>query len=265
MAYKAIKLEKRDDGIAILTLNRPDQLNAMNGDMREELGEAATEFNQDDKLMVLIVTGAGRAFSAGGDVNYISVPRVFGEFGNSRNALRRPWPIWAQLIPQLDKPTIAAVNGVAVGMGLALAAMCDIRIASETARFGAVWVRRGLTPDWGASYFLPRIVGLSKAYELALTGDIINAREAKEAGLVSRVVPPESLEEAAVELASKIAKGPPIAIELAKHTLREGMESDLISAEYSENRAQEICHRSEDFQEGVRAFKEKREAKFKGA
>ena len=264
MAYKAITLEKRNDGIAILTLNRPEKLNALDKDMRIELGEAAVEFNQDDELSALIVTGAGRGFCSGGDINYVSTPRTHGEFGDSRHALRQPWPAWSHIIAQLDKPTIAAVNGIAIGAGLAIALVCDIGIASETATFGSAWVQRGLTPDCGTSYFLPRTVGLSKAYELAFTGDIINAHEAKQIGLVNRVVKQEDLMKTAVELALKIASGPPLAIELTKRVFRSGLETDLISAQYNENRAEEICHGTEDFQEGIKAFLEKRKANFRG-
>jgi 2-(1,2-epoxy-1,2-dihydrophenyl)acetyl-CoA isomerase len=156
------------------------------------------------------------------------------------------------------------VNGVAAGGGLGIVLACDIRIASERARFSAVWVRRGLVPDAGATYFLPKIVGISKACELIFRGNIVEAKEAEQIGLVDKVVPPDELMERAKEMAMQIAKNAPIAVEWAKKMLYMGLHNTLESQLYIESAAQRVCLLSEDFQEGVQSFKEKREPKFKG-
>jgi len=163
-----------------------------------------------------------------------------------------------------EKPTIAAINGVAAGAGLSYALYCDIRIAAESARFGAIWVRRGLVADAGATYLLPRIVGLEKSLELMYTGEIIGAREAERIGLVSRVVPDEDLMKEARELALKIAQGPPITIGLTKRAVYREILKELLAEIDFENVANTICHETEDFKEGVRSFLEKRPAQFKG-
>ena len=263
MKYQDLILEK-EDGIATLTLNRPDKLNAISMTMREELPKAIDEVRGDDEVRVLVVTGAGRGFCSGADVAGQAARIAGGKLEESRRSLLAPVGSWGVPLAELEKPTIAAVNGVAAGAGLSFALLCDIRIAAESARFGAVWVRRGLIADVGATYFLPRILGVEKALELMYTGDIIDAREAERIGLVSRVVPDDDLMKVTRELATKIAKGPPIAIELMKRAVYRDILSGLRVKLDFETYAQDICRRSEDHKEGVTAFLEKREAHFKG-
>lgn len=259
MKYQDLILEK-EDGIATLTLNRPDKLNAISMTMREELPKAVDEVRGDDEVRVLIITGAGRGFCSGADVASLTGEKA----GQSRRSLLAPLGIWGVSLVELEKPIIAAVNGVAAGAGLSFALLCDIRIAAQSARFTAVWVRRGLIADVGATYFLPRILGVEKALELMYTGDIIDAREAERIGLVSRVVPDDDLMKVTKELATKIVKGPPIAIELMKRAVYRDIVSGLGAKLDFETYAQNICRQSEDHKEGVAAFIEKREAHFKG-
>ena len=263
MKYQDLILEK-EDGIATLTLNRPDKLNAISMTMRDELPKVIDEVRGDDDVRVLVVTGAGRGFCSGADVTG-QAARLAGEkVGESRRSILAPVGIWGVSLAELEKPTIAAVNGVTAGAGLSFALLCDIRIAAESARFSAAWVRRGLIADVGATYFLPRILGVEKALEFMYTGDIIDAREAERIGLVSRVVPNDDLMRVTKELATKIAKGPPIAIELMKRAVYRDILSGLGAKLDFESYAQNICRQSEDHQEGVTSFLEKREAHFKG-
>ncbi len=263
MKYQSLILEK-EDGIATLTLNRPDKLNAINMIMREELPKAIDEVRGDDEVRVLVVTGAGRGFCSGADVASQAASIAGEKVEESRRSLLAAVGIWGVCLAELEKPTIAAVNGVAAGAGLSITLLCDIRISAQSARFAAVWVRRGLVADVGATYFLPRIVGVEKALELMYTGDIIDASEAERIGLVSRVVPDDDLMKVTGELANKIAKGPPLAIELMKRAVYRDIVSGLGASLDFETYAQNICYRSEDHKEGVASFLEKREAHFKG-
>ncbi len=263
MKNQDLILEK-EDGIATLTLNRPDRLNAISMEMRAELPKAIKKVSDSDAVRVLVVTGAGRGFCSGADVAGQAARIAGKKFERSRRSLLAPVGMWGVPLMELEKPTIAAVNGIAAGAGLSLALFCDIRIAAESARFAAVWVRRGLIADLGATYSLTRILGVEKALELMYTGDIIGAREAERIGLVSRVVPDDDLMKVTKELATKIAKGPPIAIELMKRAVYRDILSGLGTKLDFESYAQNICRQSEDHKEGVTAFLEKREAHFKG-
>jgi 2-(1,2-epoxy-1,2-dihydrophenyl)acetyl-CoA isomerase len=263
MPYQDIILEK-EGGVAILTLNRPDRLNALNANIMAEMASAVTEVDEDDDMKALIVTGAGRGFCSGADL----IPTIGGERVMPGRKLRLE-PLSglgriARVLASTDKPTIAAVNGVAAGAGFSIAVACDIRIASENARFSAIFVRRALVPDTGITYFLPRIVGISKAVELCITGDIIDAMEAERIGLVSKVVPYDDLMREVKEYAARIAKGPSVTIELAKRAVYKGLESDLASALAYETWAYNVVLQTEDVQEGRRSFVEKREPVFKG-
>jgi len=254
-----------EGGVAKLTLNRPDRLNAMTQAMYDGMKQVAEEVKHNDDIKVLVITGAGRGFCSGSDVVSRLAAQASGETPKSTHKeMVEPVGYVAAIIRSLGKPSICAIGGVAAGAGLSLALLCDIRIASEQARFGAVWVRRGLIPDVGGTYLLPRIIGLDKALELAFTGDIIDAREAERIGLVTEVVPHDDLMKVTDELASKIAKGPSIAIELMRRGMYRAMDNDLDTQLDFESYAQNICRGTEDFKEGVTAFKEKREAHFQG-
>jgi 2-(1,2-epoxy-1,2-dihydrophenyl)acetyl-CoA isomerase len=258
MQYECLLLEKKEN-VAVITLNRPDRLNALNMTLMREIREVLEEMKQSSEIRALVVTGAGRGFCSGADIGGGTQPTLEDE--EFRRYSLDPSPF---LLLALGKPSIAAINGVAVGAGLSLASACDIRIASENASFGALWIRRGLIPDAGATYLLPRILGVSKALELMLTGKTISAREAERIGLVNKVLPPEDLLNTCIELAVAIAKGPPIASELTKRAVYKKMvfewEDQLIFERY----ASSICTQTEDFKEGVKAFVEKREPVFRG-
>ncbi len=262
MTWEYVLLDKKDK-VATLTLNRPDKYNAFAGRMREEILEAVEDANADPAVHVVVITGAGKAFCSGGDVN---------EFvSGTSQALSRTSPSERYTMHKViltinsgGKPFIAAVNGVAAGGGCNLALACDIRIASEKARFGQVFIRRGAFPDWGGIYFLPRLVGYSKAAELFFTGDLVDAPEALRIGLVNHMVSPEELMPYAYELARKIANNAPIPIALTKRGLQNYHTMDLNQALDFESYALEMCRNSEDFMEGFKSFLEKRNPLFKG-
>jgi 2-(1,2-epoxy-1,2-dihydrophenyl)acetyl-CoA isomerase len=263
MDFEDILLEK-DGGIALLVLNRPDRLNSFTTKMYRELSNRMNQIKKDDEIKVVIITGAGKGFCAGSDVSDRLASRV-GKIGEeNRFETLRPTGAVALDIADLDKPIIAAINGVAVGAGLSLALLSDIRLASDKARFGAVWINMGFIPDLGATYYLPRIVGMEKALELMLSGEVINAEEALRIGLVSRIVPHERLMTDAKELATKIAAGPSVAVELTKRGLRRALSNDLKTQLDYESYAQNLCRKTEDHKEAVQAFKEKRKPKFRG-
>ncbi len=254
MPHEDLILEKKD-GIATVTLNAPDKMNALTQGMREGLMRIGGDFAEDDDVRVVIVTGAGRGFCAGADLT----SGGGGTTPNRRQRLESVGPSHgSETFFKIDKPVIAAVNGACVGAGFSLALSMDIRIASENARFGAVFVRRGFVPDCGASHWLPQAVGMSKAFELMYTGDIIDAAEAERIGLVSRVVPADELMGAANELAARIAAQPPISVELSKRMLYRGVLDRVNRQIELETRGQQMCGGSEDNREAIRAFLEKR-------
>lgn len=265
MSYKNIMLVK-EGHIATLTLNRPDKLNAMNPEMNRELKPAIEEVSDDDEIRVLIITGAGRGFCAGADIG-TQHSRIAGELAKkSRREMVNPLGGWEFFIPfsKMDKITIAAVNGIAYGVGLSFALACDMRIASEKARFSSGYVKMGLTPGGGHTFLLPRIVGLSKAIELMCSGDMIDAKEAEKIGLVSEVVAPDRLIDSAGSLAKKFADGPSVSVELIKRLVYMGLENDLERQIYLESYAQRICFQSEDHKEAVKAFFDKRPPAYVG-
>ncbi|MFC1985031.1 enoyl-CoA hydratase/isomerase family protein [Chloroflexota bacterium] len=266
MTFESIILEK-EKGIATITLNRPDKLNAFTYPMNNEIKEAVEDVVNDDDVRVLILTGAGRGFCAGADRGAQAERATMRDVGQ-RTAKSRHDQLThlagSTVINQMEKPTICAVNGVAVGIGLAFTLACDIRIASENARFGALWGRRGLMADGGGTYFLTRIVGTARALELLYTDDIIDAREAERIGLVSRVVPHDELMPVVKELAGKIAKGPSVALELTKRAVYKALSNDLESQLDFEHWGQSVCYLTEDHKEAIQAAIEKRDAVFKG-
>lgn len=256
-------LFSKEEGIGTLTLNRPDSLNALGGNMRQEILAALEAAVADDEIRVIVITGTGKGFCAGGDVKeFVS--------GTSQTETQLPFdqrPARDKIVLLLQatgKPVIASVNGVAAGGGCNLALACDMRIASDRARFGEVFVRRGIHPDWGGIWFLPRIVGYAKAAELIFSGEVIDAAEALRIGLVNRVVPHEELAAATHEFALKLAKNAPIPIALAKKFLQQFSRLDLGQALDHERFAQEICQHTEDRVEGMKSFVEKRPPVFKG-
>ena len=263
MSYKCLIYDEKD-GVATLTMNRPERLNALGDTLRDDLHNAIMRASDDPAIRAIVLTGAGRGFCSGGDV------KVMNE-NKERGAGR---PLLDQVAPSRDrtvlamrdapKPLIAAVNGPAAGAGMNIALACDIRIASTTARFGETFAKRGLHVDWGGTYFLPRIVGMAKACELIFTGEIIDAEEALRLGIVSKVVAPEELMPSVYELAQNIAAGPPIAIRLAKRALYRSQDCELRSALEFETYAQNICSETEDAREGIKAFVEKRPPQFQG-
>jgi 2-(1,2-epoxy-1,2-dihydrophenyl)acetyl-CoA isomerase len=254
----------KDNSIATITLNRPEKFNAMTTDMWRQLPKLIEEVSNDDSLKVLIITGAGKAFCAGSDAGRLA-SRISGEeVAKTQKELTAPIGAEVLCLAKLRKPTIAAINGVTAAAGVSIALACDIRLASDQAKFVLAWVKMGLIPDGGATYFLTRLLGSSKTLELAFTGNSIDANEAERIGLVNKVVPHNELMVVAKELATSIAEGPPIAIELMKKGIYKALFHDLESQLDFESYAQGICRQTEDHKEGVQAFMQKRKPEFKG-
>lgn len=251
------------DCILTITLNRPDKLNAFIGHMRRDLAEALEQAGSDRSVRVVVITGAGRAFCAGGDVAFMAElmqRRDAEEFARILGAGRRV----ITAIRQMTKPVIASINGPASGAGCNLALACDLRIASNTATFSQSFAKVGLHPDWGGTYFLPRLVTPNKACEMFFLGESIDAGEAARLGIVNQVVAPEELESTTLQLAERLRAAPPIALAAAKHAVYMSQAADLDEMLRYETEAQLRCFESDDGHEGVHAFLEKREPKFTG-
>jgi 2-(1,2-epoxy-1,2-dihydrophenyl)acetyl-CoA isomerase len=263
MSYSDIIYHK-EDGIATITLNRPESMNALTDKMQEEWLVALEDASQDDEVKVVVVTGAGRAFCAGMNPRQLRDTHEAMAGEAEPNAVRDDLYALHHALKGLDKPYIGAINGPAAGGGMDYASMCDIRIASERARFSMAYVRMGLVPGGGGAYFLPKILGVAKACELIWTGDTIGAEEALRIGYVSKVVPHDELMLATLEFASRLVKGPSVAIQLAKRLIYQCLDLDLTSALKAHREAQFIAANTEDAQEGPRAWAEKREPIFKG-
>lgn len=250
------------DRIATITLNRPEKLNAFTGPMIDRWAWALGEAQRDPDVNVVVVTGAGRAFCAGGDVERM------GE--GAPTPLDHKQALWENIhrIPKLldvmDKPVIAMVNGAAVGAGMGMALMCDLRVASEEARFSTGYVNVGLVPGDGDAFFLPRLCGIARALELLWTGDFIDAREAERLGIVNRVVPSSRLQEETYALARKIADGPQVAIRLTKRLAYQSLRLDLKTHLDLASSHMAVVRETEDHKERVRAFKERRQSKSDG-
>jgi len=250
------------DRIATITLNRSDKLNAFTRAMIDAWAKSLAEAQRDDDVNVVVVTGAGRAFCAGGDV---------GRMGEGEpTPLEHKNQLWEHIhrVPKaldlMDKPVIAMVNGLAVGAGMGMALMCDVRIASSAARFSTGYVRVGLVPGDGDTYFLPRLIGTAKALELLWTADFVDAAEAERLGIVNRVVPPEQLAEETYALARRIADGPQVPIRLIKRLVYQSVRLDLRTHLDLVSSHMAVVRDTEDHKEGVRAFKEKRPPRFEG-
>ena len=258
-----VLIERRDQ-VALVTLNRPDALNALIGDMRRELREAFESAGKDAQVRAVVVTGAGRGFCSGGDIKFMEgVKRRGGRFEDFRPLLEAGREV-VLAIRGTDKPVIAAVNGAAAGGGMNLALSCDIRWASEHAKFAESFVRLGLHPDWGGLHALPRLVGPSRALELMWTGDLVGAQEALRLGLVSRVLAPEALLPETLAFAERLARGPAVALAEIKRSVRESLSMSLEQTLAREIEAQERCWNTRDCDEGLAAFLEKREPRYEG-
>jgi 2-(1,2-epoxy-1,2-dihydrophenyl)acetyl-CoA isomerase len=264
MEYKTIMVEK-SDGVGIITLNRPGTLNAWDREMGLEVTGALDIVRYDADVKVVVLTGAGKGFSSGADVRHLS--EIAENRPDLKNLVNREPSIVSVALQmrRLEKPVIGAINGTTAGGGFGIALACDLRIASERAEFSQVFVRRGLVPDVGSTFFLPKLIGVERALEMIFTGDMISAQKAYELGLVSRVVPHEELMPETLKLARRIAEGPPIAMGLAKRAVYQGLESDDLPAHLDfELSLNSLCFNTEDFKEGVRSFLEKRPPKFQG-
>jgi len=259
MEYQDI-IVRKDVGVAVITLNRPDVLNALRPKMRDEIGDAFESFQKDDAVRAVVITGAGRGFCAGGDLRIMDKLKkpeyrdmVIGQIHRAVTA-----------ITGMEKPVIAMVNGAAGGGGCNLALACDIIIASEKAFFSESFIKLGLVPDWAGAFFLTRMVGIHRAKEIAFTGDRVDAKEAERIGLINRVVPHEQLEAATMELAKRLANSPTKAIGFIKKMMYKAWLMDAGSVLEYESFVNSQLFNSHDHEEGVKAFLEKREPVFKG-
>lgn len=250
---------EQEGGVMTVTLNRPDVLNAVNEELAKELHDALRQASREAAVRCLVLTGAGRGFCSGQDLR----GRAAGDL-SYREHLRATYNPVILLMRTIEKPVLAAVNGVAAGAGMSLALAADLRIASEKASFIEVFARVGLIPDSGSTYLLTRLVGLGKALELCYTTDPVDAQEALRLGLVNRVVPHEELLPVAMGLAGRLAAGPTKAYGLTKRAVTYGLHAPLDAALEYEAYLQEVAGRSADHREGVAAFLEKRTPKYEG-
>ena len=260
-----VLLVERRERVAILTLNRPDRLNALNRELQDAINRACQELRNDDSVWAVVVTGAGRGFCAGADLRGARPADeqpsrqerldVYGWVGRLAMSLYRT----------LDKPVIAAVNGVAVGAGMSLALACDMRVGSENTRFKVVFIERSLSPDSGLSFFLPRIVGFSRACDLIFTSRYVDADEAYRIGLLDRLVPANRLLDEALQLANQIASWPPVAMQASRRVLQQSMESTLEEQLRNEMFGLDFARRApHDVQESRDSFSERRPPRFTG-
>ena len=258
-----VLLEARHDAVATLVMNRPDRLNALDTKLVTALNDALGRISKDESVRVVVLTGAGRAFCAGGDLALIGQVRAAGATHDLELLLTSGTKavLTMRCMPQ---PVIAAVNGAAAGAGMNLALAADVRIAAEEAMFGQNFAKVGLFPDFGGTYFLPQLVGPAKAAELFYTGEMIDAKTALQLGIVNRDVPATQLEAEVNSLARRIAEGPPLAIRAVKKTLFASEGEKLTLALAKEVQEQTRCYFSQDCSEGISAFFEKRPPTFRG-
>lgn len=258
MDYRFILVEQQKN-VLIVRLNAPEKRNALIVEMRQELLHALEQAEQNENVRCIVLTGKGKAFSAGGDLSSLKELKPL----EGRKRLQSSHPLIMKLL-EIEKPIIAAVNGAAAGAGFSLTLLCDLIIASEQAFFVQSFVNVGLIPDFAALHFLPALVGVHKAKELMFLGEKISAAEAQQIGIVNRVVPADSLLNEAITLAEKLAEKAPISIGLTKKIMNQHLNRDVKVLLELEAQGQEICFQTEDFQEGARAFFEKRQPRFRG-
>lgn len=258
-------LYTKEDSIGIITLNRTEKLNALTHQMLHRINSIIEDIKKDDKVRAVILTGKGKVFSAGTDMSG-EVPQtaeVEVNLMKEKIATEYRQSLW--FFNSIPKPMICAINGAAVGIAAEFSLHCDIRIAAESARWGQVFVLRGMTPDTGAgTYLLPRIVGLSKACELAFSGEIIDAQEMLRIGLVSKVVPDAELMPTASEMAKKLTRGAPLAVQIARQLMYRGLEQTMEAHQEAARYCFQLSNKTADVQEGIICFFEKREPHWKG-
>ena len=259
MEFRYIIYEKGEDGVAVITLNRPEALNAFNTEVIEEILTALEDAEKDEKIRILILTGSGKAFSAGADIKTMKgmTPLKARELSLMGTKL-------CKALEEFKKPVIAAINGYALGGGLEVAMACDLRIASEKARMGQTEINIGLIPGWGGTQRLTRLIGKTRAKELVFTGKMINAETAEQWGLINMVVPAEGFMEHVRRFAAELAEKAPIALQIAKSLIDNGANVNLEAALALEREGFAVVASTEDLQEGVAAFLEKRKPKFEG-
>ena len=272
MASEETHLFRVEDGVGVVTFNRPEKLNAVTWDMAAGLVELFRELRGQDEVRTIVLTGAGRAFCAGGDAEFLAgggdrpipgitdraIPRY------QRKTPAGPFAEFTRLIIEVEKPVIAAINGAAVGAGLAYALACDRRFAGKNARLSAIFVRLGFAPDCGVTYFLPRIVGVSQALHMLETGAMLGAEEAKAVGLIDELVEEGEALNAAMAYAKELATGPSVAVDLARRFVHKSLTSTLNEMLDYEAIASVISAHTDDAKEGTSSFIEKRAAVFKG-
>jgi 2-(1,2-epoxy-1,2-dihydrophenyl)acetyl-CoA isomerase len=259
MDFENIKFEKRG-AVARIILNRPERLNAFVGRMREEILEALSLCDTDD-VRAVVITGTGKGFSAGADVRFLTEVRRTGDAEALDRVLALARGVVTK-IRELPKPVLASINGVTAGGGINLALACDVRIASEQASFGETFIRLGLHPDWGGTFFLPRLAGPAVALEMMMSGDVISASEAHRLGLVNAVVPHDELEPATGIMAERFARNSPRILAMIKQAVYKSLNASFDEMLDFETAAQKACFMTEESAEGLNAFVEKREPDF---
>ncbi len=259
MAFENIIFEKADH-VARITLNRPERLNAFVGSMREEIYEALCQCDSEE-VRAVVITGAGKGFCSGADVKFLAQVRNTGDDDSLDRVLSVARKVVSK-IRELPKPVVAAINGPTAGGGINLALACDVRIASERASFGETFIRLGLHPDWGGTYFLPRLAGTAVACELMMSGDVISATDAYRLGMVNRVVPHEQLEAETDKMVQRFIRNSPRIIAMIKQAVYRSLNASFDEMLDYETAAQKACFQIEDSAEGLNAFIEKREPKF---
>lgn len=253
---------EKSNGVATITLNRPDRRNALGSNTTFEILDAAQDAVNDPQVRIIVFTGAGESFCAGGDHRDIFKPGFEKTALEWRHRIRIGVNKFVMILNQSEKPTIAAINGIAVGGGCTIALACDIRIASEKAKLGLVFSRIGATPEFGCTYFLPRLVGIGKSLELLLTADIIDAREAERIGLINKVVPHEKLKGATQEFVDKLLEKPQPALGMTKSLIYRSLSSDIVTQLELEAFAISTAFKTEEHKEAVKAFLDKRNPRF---